>query len=127
MRWFSRLRNPLGLQSSPEPTDVAGVVSDGLKDPVSAQKAIFSLKLERKRLLQQAKIVEKSFRRPTTRGIRQSGRLGPQLGTFQMSQDLRNADAASHDSSRAEQIVAIERQLEAIDSAVSQLRERISQ
>lgn len=127
MHWINWLRHPFGPRDSSASLDVASVVSDGLRDPVSAHRAIDRLKSERRRLLRQAKVVEKQFNRPTTRCVRQSGRLGPQLGTYQMTQDSRNADLANQDSSRAEQVVAIERQLEEIDAAISQLRDRIGQ
>jgi hypothetical protein len=127
MRWIARLRLPFGPRDFSESLDVAGKLSAGLRDPASAQKAIAQLKDERKMLLRRMQVVEKQFRRTTNRSVRQSGRLGPQLGPYQMSQDVQNAELASGDSSRAEQVVAIERQIEEVDTAISQLRDRISQ
>ena len=127
MRFVKWLRRDATLDLGENALDVEHVLSEGLRDRVSAQTTIDQLKREKKHLARQLRAVDSQFKRLTSVQVRNIGRAGPsQLTTSQLAQAMQDQSVAFQAGMhREEQIATIEARSQAVDHALLKLEKFI--
>jgi len=122
MRWFRRHQPS---EAPGEPLDLDALLRDGLRDVPSARAAITRLDQEERALVRQRKVIDRQFNRVTPGKVRRiawSNSGNPQIETNMLVDAMREADAAQ-ESSRANQLAAIDTRQQAIERAKRELEQ----
>jgi len=122
MRWFRRHQPS---EAPGEPLDLDALLRDGLRDVPSARAVITRLDQEERALARQRKVIDRQFNRVTPGKVRRiawSNSGNPQIETNMLVDAMREADAAQ-ESSRANQLAAIDTRQQAIERAKRELEQ----
>jgi hypothetical protein len=118
MRWLNRFRRHQDIPADLPPLDVDALIHQVRTDPARARVVEPRLRERHEHLLQRRKALAKRSSRPTPGQLRNTGRVGMQIGAAMFQQEIRSANDAGASGYDAD----LERQVIEITDALSTIR-----